>query len=204
MIKYNHFIVTTFIILIIIAYGYFNSDNNFQQEKKSFNQTMKNKINEISEPHWNHLPIRYKLDEYCKTRWNGELGKDIRRGIEYIENETVVTFIEVDSNEDIFYTCDPELKKTSDSDTLAEAETFLEGNNYTYGIIYFYKSYNCVGQAPTLWVHETLHLLGLNDKTKSDWLDIMWGIEDGGKNCNRLYIVEKDKQYLKNIYGAIK
>ena len=182
-----------------------NSLNQISIENNSFNQTdsIGDKFYGTTEMHWDHMPIKYKLDEYCKTRWDGNLSKNIKSALAYISNETPISFVEVESGEDILYTCNPELKKIADTNTLAEVElTYYVGTNiFQHGTVYFYKSYTCYGKAPTLFVHETMHLFGIEDKTKSDWLDIMWSVEDIGKNCEQLKIIDEDKKYLEDIYG---
>jgi hypothetical protein len=180
-------------------------------DRESFNQTInvEDMYDKTNEPHWGHMPLKYKLDEYCKTRWNGKMAEDIREGIKYVEENTPVTFIEVDSNEDILYDCNLESKKNRTSeDTLAEAELeyyqgiYSNGNLYHHGTVYFYNTYNCYGQRSTIWIHETLHLLGLHDERIYDkYEDIMWYQESDGEHCFQSGIVYEDQLYLDNIYG---
>lgn len=162
---------------------------------------------------WNHMPLKYKLDKYCVARQDGKIEADIELGLAYITKEIPsITFERVNSGEDILYTCNPELEASYlPEETLAEAELNSYGKVYTSGIVYYYNPYQCYGEAPTLWVHETLHLLGLDDKPsyeKKDGVfytseDIMGDTEPSEESCKTVKISDEDKLYLENIYGKI-
>lgn len=188
----------TWILVVVTLYGAFVVEDKLSyeiSEKKDYYEQIENE-----EPHWEELPVKYRLADSCKTRWEGKLGKDIHDAIDYIEDETILSFVEVESGEDIYYNCNLDLKGPWNEGVLAEAETTFEGNIYTYGQVYFYRTYNCYGEKPTLFIHETLHLFGLPDRNKSDWLDVMFQSEDDGHNCKRIKILDEDKLYLENIY----
>ena len=158
------------------------------------------------------MPITYNLD-FCKNIFEGKLANDIENTLKYISDNTenIINFEEVDLNvkPDITYICDIGAIKTkrsrghgpnSLSITQAESEIYTyEGTNfYAPSKIYIYSTYDCLGERPTLIIHETLHLFGLEHKSPYKIKDIMQPFVSD--NCN-LKIIDSDINYLKDIYA---
>lgn len=162
------------------------------------------------EYHWDHVPLTYNLDS-CKDTFEGKIAIDIEDAFDFISErmENSMTFKKAEEGEkaDITFICDIGAIKTKrDRGILtgriidAEAVSYYgEGNIFAPGEIYIYSTYECLGDRPTLIIHEILHLLGLEHNTRPSYPnDIMNPYI--GENCEA-DILDKDMNYLMGIYG---
>ncbi len=162
-----------------------------------------------NEFHWDHMPITYDIDS-CRKTFGGRMMKDIENSFIFISNRTdnVILFEEYSSGieADITFICDIGGIETNnfrgDGTFVTEAEAAIyeyPGTNiFAPSEIYIYATYDCLGERPTLIIHEILHLFNLEHNVNPSYSDDIMHpyLSD---NCNR-DILEKDVDYLKNVY----
>lgn len=156
--------------------------------------------------HWDHMPITYNSDS-CQGVFDGRMSEDIENALGFIEQRTnnSIRFEKTSENADITYVCDIGGIRTSEGGdgyyTYAKSiPRIYEGSNiYAPGQITIYSSYDCLGKRPTLVIHETLHMFGLDHNVNPSYTgDIMHPFLSSSCNAD---IIQSDMDYLLDIYG---
>lgn len=150
-------------------------------------------------PHWDHMPISYKINENCGVKETSR----IKKAIEIIKTETeqAVTFIEQENSPDIEINCQTNFPKNAGGYEAGLARISYEYDKILNATITFFGispsnsklAGGCISY-PYTELHELLHVLGFGHSTKTS--SIMNPYAGG---C----IVKFDKdiaQKLKEIY----
>lgn len=215
------FVLCAMLLLFTAGFTFFLNERNVEKiESLSYSQ-LSNEIRRqvfgdpdsfdgAEEHHWDHMPITYKYPT-CLETFDGRIALDIESAVYYFSKKTdfLITFERIDDSRkaDIEFVCDigaveTRRNRAHSNGEITEAEAVINFETpliFAPGKIYIYSTYPCIGQRPTMVLHELGHMFDLRHNVRPSYSnDIMHPYVND--NCDADFL-DKDVEYLKEIYG---